>query len=162
MDLGIPAAVGAIRASLEIARLAVNARDDAKVQTALIDANMKLLDLSTAALALSEKNNALLASLAALQREKDQIESKLEERAQYELCEVVAGSFVYARKAANGDVQPMPYLCQPCYDKGVKTILRAVDRHMFGPAFQCVENDAHTISTGGEASPRQPRFRPLA
>ena len=146
MDMTFASAIGSARAALDLIKLAVAARDDVKVQAALIDANTRLLELSMAALALSEKITALQSELAATQRDKAQIEAKLNDRASYTLHEVRSGAFVYAPKDASSGEEPMHYLCQHCYDNGVKSILRSMDSPMLGRSLECAIDPRHSIT----------------
>ena len=142
----LAAALASARTALELIKLGVAARDEAKVQAALIEANMRLLDLSTAALSLAEKNGALVAQLAAAQSENRQIKAKLDDRAAYALHEVRPGAFVYAAKAAGDGSKPAHYLCQPCYDKGIKTVLRRIEGSTIGNLLECAADRRHDVT----------------
>lgn len=105
----------------QLAKSALEARDDAKVQSALIDLNAKLHDLSLSALASVEKAGTLQTELAAAREEARRLQAVLDERASYALKELRAGACAYV---STRDDVPQHFLCQPCYDKGVKAILR--------------------------------------
>jgi len=159
----ITGALTAARALAELAKVAIDARDDAKAKAAIADLQSKLFDATSAALAMAEKASALQTALSEAQREKAEIEAKLHDRASYALHEIRPGAFVYAAKAG-GDVaadRPAHYLCQPCYDKGVKAVLR------FSPArsgtnemYACPEGgNTHAVVVPGTSLPHPPLRR---
>lgn len=131
----ITAALTAARSLLQLASDALNARDDAKVRMALSELQSKLFDATSAALAMAEKASSLQSALSESEREKREVKATLEERGSYELHELEPGSFAYASKAsAERPGVPQHYLCQPCYDKGIKAVLR------FAPGGELMRN----------------------
>jgi hypothetical protein len=96
----------------------------------------------TAALALSEKNRTLESDLAAAKRDYGQLKSQLDERASYLLKEVRPGAFAYALKDPGAAGQPAHYLCQACYDSGVKVVLQLSDNRL---QLLCSNNTAHRV-----------------
>ena len=142
--LEISGALAGARATVEAIKLGIEARDDAKVKAALVDLQAKLVEAMSTALSLVEKNAALQAALSEAQREKADIQRKVEERASYTLHEIAPGTFVYASQPGSGGRQePQHYLCQACYDKGTKSILRRIDQTTMGASWTCVQNSAH-------------------
>lgn len=123
--MDIAAAISSTATLLGIAKGAVAARDDAKAQQAITDVQLKLLEVSTAALALSQANIALTDEIRLLKNEAHQSELKTREREGYVLTEVCPGHYAYqSQPSRDGTNAPPHCFCQPCYDKGVKSVLR--------------------------------------
>jgi hypothetical protein len=141
--LEFSAALSAARASLDLLKGAVAARDDAKIQAAIADMATRLTDATLAALSSAEKASSLQAQLQALQRDKEGLEAKLVERSMYELHEVRPGAFVYKLKAQAQGENPPHYLCQHCYDKGIKSILTTRADH--ANSLICKGSSVHQI-----------------
>ena len=150
------AALTGARTALGLAKVAIDARDHAKIQEALVEANAKLIDAMSAALASAEKAAALESQLRSLEREKADIERQLRERIQYALHELVPGAFVYASKPGmEGNEMPQHYICQPCFDKGIKSVFRFVrsDVELLDSRWVCPEGSGHNISLGRHGAP---------
>ncbi|MEN9316503.1 MAG: hypothetical protein RIS35_2896 [Pseudomonadota bacterium] len=135
------------RALLDTARAAIEARDNAKVQAALSDLQTKLHDATSAALASAERAMDLQTALVAAQRANADLEAKLADRTLYRLHELRPGAFVYAaQRSGEGVDPPQHYICQNCYDKGVKSVLRLQPGgSYFSDQWVCAEAKEHTI-----------------
>lgn len=151
----ISAALSSAKALLDIAKGAVDARDDAKVRGALADLQLKLFDAMSAALAAQEKNAALLEQTAELRRELQELKQKSEERDRYTLTQLCAGAYAYANDPAqDGKSEPAHYLCQACFDKGVKAVLRYTPPRMGSDgSWVCPEQKEHRIQHHGTEMP---------
>lgn len=144
--MDIAAAISGASALLGIAKGAVAARDDAKAQQAITEVQLKLLEVSTAALALSQTNIALTDEIRLLKDEAHQSELKTREREGYALTEVCPGHYAYqSQPSEEGAAVPLHYLCQLCYDKGVKSVLRFHEAEGWGKEWGCAENTTHSI-----------------
>ena len=143
----IGAALTSARALLNMATAAIEARDDAKLKAALIDLNSKLMDASLVALNTIEKSAELQAALHVAQREKADLQRQIDERSRYTLAKISENRdvFAYASHPAQegGDV-PLHYLCQLCYDKGIKAVLQGGD--FYGTSTYDCPNCKQTIS----------------
>lgn len=123
--LEITTALSGTQSVLQLLQTAIQARDDARLRAALADLDVKLHALTVASLASAEKAAALEASLRAAERVQRELEVQLADRATYQLQEIRPGAFAYAPKPEHeGPQLPQHYVCQPCYDKGVKAVLR--------------------------------------
>lgn len=148
--IDIAAAISSTSTLLGIAKGALAARDDAKAQQAITDVQLKLLDVSTAALSLSQTNIALTDEIRLLKDQAHQAQMKTRDRDGYEIAEVCPGAHAYKSKPAKeGASVPLHYLCQPCYDKGVKAMLRFHQTEGWGKEWACPENEAHNIRQYG-------------
>jgi hypothetical protein len=158
--MDISTALASITAAIDMARAGLEARDNAKVQSALIDVHSKLLSLSIACTSLSETNFALRQALEEANTLNRQLQAKAQERERYVPAEICPGSYAYASKPLDGrQNEPAHYLCQPCYDADVKSVLRhtpartGVDAH-----WTCPANTMHRITHHGTA--HRVNFRP--
>lgn len=154
MDL--PAALSGLSTAIGLTKLAVDARDDSKAQQALTEVNAKLVALSISALALAESNRALMAQVGSLENELHELKLQAEDRERHPLTELRPGAYAYATKPVQeGDDPQAPYLCQPCYDKGIKAMLQFQRaRPALLAHYTCPEGGAsHTIAIPDTALP---------
>lgn len=148
----LASAISSATAMLGIAKGAVAARDDFKAQQAIGDAQGKLLEITTAALALSQTNISLADEIRVLKDQAHDLQLKAREREGYALAQIGPGVHAYqSQPAKEGATPPTHYLCQPCYDKGVKVVLRFNESGGDGlsskrTAWICAENREHSFS----------------
>ena len=143
----ITAALTSARTLLGLAKDALDARDDARTRQALSDLQIKLFDVTSAALAMAEKAAAVQSALSMAQDEQRKLQAQALDREQYTLHELRAGAFAYASHAQDaGSQQSQHYLCQPCYDKSIKSILRyAPGGEYFYGKWTCPESAQHAV-----------------
>jgi hypothetical protein len=86
-----------------------------------------------------------------------ELEAGQREAQRYQLVEVVAGRGIYAyrlRPASELDErrdEPVHFLCQPCFDRGIKSVLQ---RSLNGNSLVCSGSEAHRLSLSfSDASP---------
>jgi hypothetical protein len=137
----IAAALSGIKGAIEIAKAALDARDDAKAKAAIADMMGLLLEANTSALAMSSEARKLSADLDTAMRELRQLQERQREREKYELHEVARGRFVY-----RSQVEPAHYLCQNCFDTGVKSVLRLTHYASFEDDLVCANNASHNVA----------------
>lgn len=146
MDIG--SALSSLSAAFGLAKSAVEARDEAKIKDATAEINEKLLALSTSAFSLIEKNSALARRINDLEAELAELQRKVSERENYSLYELAPGRFVYRFNPADDSGNPGHYVCQLCYDQGVKSVLRL---HQPGPwggrhyACDAIDKSTHDV-----------------
>jgi hypothetical protein len=123
----IAAASSAIGAAREIGRAAVGVRDFNQLAATVSQLNDQLLKAQDA---LFTHQAQLLGLQQELFQTKEQLriaQQVVEERGRYELFEISRGMFVYRLKlsmeAGAPGAEPVHYLCQPCFDRGVKNAL---------------------------------------
>lgn len=139
-----------------IAKVALDARDEAKLRSALTDLTLKLNDVSISALASTERAMALQNTIRDLEDEARRLKLEATERERYALTEIRPGALAYKSKHVDGrQDEPTHYLCQPCYDKGVKAMLRYTAPVQGGEGkWLCPEGGApHTIVHTGTRLP---------
>jgi hypothetical protein len=139
-------ALAGTMAALQLVKGAVAARDDAKVQAALIQVQDKLLDMSIASLGLTERVRSVQTALEEAKRENAELKAKLDERAMYALHEIEPGKFCYRSKPVGESPEPTHHLCQICFDKGIKSILQLESGHEWmSPNMHCLADPKHTL-----------------
>ncbi|QRX82229.1 hypothetical protein [Glaciimonas sp. PAMC28666] len=128
----IGVAASAMSAAKEFGKAALNVRDFAEMAPVIAGLNEQLLKAQDA---LFIHNTHLLA----LQQKEFETAKKLREmeetiaqRGRYSLVEITTGIFTYGMNISpvSSDVshpigaEPMHYLCQSCFDKGIKSVLQ--------------------------------------
>jgi len=136
-------ALAGAKGLIDMAKVALAARDDAKVKEALLQLQDRLYDAQSAALTAVERASGLQAALVKCEEEKRELERQLEDRNAYDLFEVRPGAFVLRSKPGpEGVAPPEHYLCQNCQGKGITSVLRlSVD----GLELTCAEERGHRI-----------------
>lgn len=142
--MDIATAISSTATLLGIAKGALESRDDQKAQQAITQVQSKLLEVTTAALSLSQTNIALTEEIRELRRAAEDAERIAAERSGYELAEITDGSFAY-RSVGSESSSPIHFLCQPCYDKTTKSVLRRRTGAYGDTFWECPENLAHRI-----------------
>ena len=124
----------AITAAKELGKAAMGLRDFNQVAVAMSQINEQLLKAQDSLFT----HNSQLAQLQSQYFEATQklreLEETVRQRGRYSLFELATGNFVYRVNVAPeaghmGDptlTEPLHYLCQPCFDKGVKGVLGLV------------------------------------
>ena len=143
MDL-VPA-LASIKACIELAVVAVEARDDARAKEAIGEMSRRLFDANLAALGMSERLLALRDQLDELVSQKRALEERLAHREKYVLRAIADGVFVRAYEPVDGDPTPAHYQCQICFDRGESSVLQlaAVRQQL-----TCRIDSKHSISIG--------------
>lgn len=124
-------ALSAVRGTFELAKLAIDVRDANKLNEARLAMHERLIDLTSSALALQEKQAALVqekqtleAQIADLKRQVGCLEAWDRDLEQYERSQTQGGAIAYVdrstRDSANGPV----YLCANCVAERKKTFLQ--------------------------------------
>lgn len=129
MDISlVTGAVTAIKAARQIGSAALKVRDFnqfagtiAEINEQLLKAQESLFEHNADMMDLQQKYFEACEELRALRK-------AATERDKYSLCEISPRVFVYRAKVSTGtaaeDAEPLHYLCQPCFDKGVKSVLQ--------------------------------------
>ena len=148
-------ALSSARAALDLLQIGLKARDDAKVQEATEALRARLLDVTDRAMLFQDRNAALMEANAVQRDRIRDLERQVEDRARYALHELRPGAFAYALSPAHAGVgNPAHYLCQPCYDKGVKSMLRYSEGHDWVHGkWHCPEEARHVID---DTQPKRP------
>lgn len=148
MNLELGGLISSATAFMNLAKGAIDARDDAKAKEAISGANAKLYELSMALLTSVEKSAALQTSNIDLNAKIAELEAKLKENASYKLTPLGKNGHAYVLVGDDGmQATDKPvYFCQHCRDKGIKCILRYSQSVQWeGAHWSCVENNSHVI-----------------
>lgn len=126
----IGAALSSAKSLYDAARVAIDARDDAKLKSVMIDLQGKLFDAMQAAMESATQAMAMQNELRSAQDELAKLKAQTAERNRYALT-VVPGQgkqYAYASQPGQGgQSEPPHYLCQACYDKGIKAVLQSTE-----------------------------------
>ena len=144
----------AAKAAYDLATVAIQARDDVKIQSAMADLRERIWDMSSTGLtqvqalhSLELETQKLRMQLADAERTKADLEAKLEEESKYQITEIRPGVWAYCLvDQINAPVEQRPNFCSACYSSGKKVPLRyyaALGQRL--ESFQCLENDGHTF-----------------
>lgn len=137
MDISAISSAGqAFAAMRQIISAAIDVRDATRLATLKADLLAKLVEAQTATLELVEKLAASERAKLALEARLREIEEAERHRERYLLHDVGRGAFVYRLRDGVEPAEPTHYLCQPCYDKGVKAVLEHNDS-VVGPTETC-------------------------
>jgi hypothetical protein len=140
----INSALIGVKSLIDLAKAALDARDDAKVKDALISMQDRLYEATSAALSAQEKVAALQDTATKLKDDLREIQAQVHEKERYPLAEVRPGAYAYAyHPVDDGKTEPAHYLCQNCYDAKIKSVLR---RSTNDRILQCAHNSAHNIT----------------
>lgn len=138
--MDISTALTGAKAAYDILATSIAARDEAKIQAALTELQRKHTDLTASAMTHIEKAFNLQADLIKARDEIARLESKIDQKESYDLFEVAPGKFCY--RSNKGDA-PLHHLCQPCWDRGVKSVLQTHAAGGGWPAQMVCSTDAH-------------------
>lgn len=133
MDItSVSAALSSLKATYDLAKLAVAARDETKLSEITQALNERIMAVQGAALQIQERLSAARDEIDALKDEKRslgariaELEERKRERDRYRLAELKPANFAYAYVPDEGDAAPAHYICQPCMDgAGKKVVLQ--------------------------------------
>lgn len=133
MDLSaVSAVVSAISASKDLAKAAIGVRDFNEMAPVIAQLNDQLLKAQDAMFKFNAQLMTLQQENFEATEELRKLKETLAERGRYSLIELSDRVFVYQVNVAPGagevgnpvGAQPLHHLCQPCFDKGVKSVLQ--------------------------------------
>ncbi len=126
----LSSAISGATATLKGLKLAVEARDEKKIDEAISDLKDRLFDAQTANVHVVEKLHESQAERHALVKELDELKASVIERSLYILDDLGQGgisflAYRYDRESglALGRKDAAHYLCQPCFDNNRKSAL---------------------------------------
>ena len=134
-------------ASITLLRTAIAARDESKIEAALSDLQTKYGDLGGMVIGLVEKSMSLQDALVMANHKNAELKLELAEQIKYKLKEVAPGKFAYFCEASNETGEPAHYLCQPCKDAGIKSVLHIFNANQYFPAhYEChIDKKSHSF-----------------
>lgn len=141
----IAAALSGIKGALDLAKMAIDSRDEAKAKEAISNMVGLLLEANTSALAMSGEARKLSIDLDTATRELRELKESQRQRDQYVLHQIGRGRYVY-RFLGDTSGTPVHYLCQNCFDGGVKSVLRLNPGYSsFSDEWVCANHEQHLI-----------------
>lgn len=150
----ITGALTAARTLAEMAKTAIEARDDAKAKAAVAELQGKLFDATSAALAANSEIASLQSTLREVEQAKRDLEAQIRDQEAYSLVEIRPGAYAYTRATVTPD-RPngsAPYYCQACYGTGLKSVLQyQAPRTGFNASWACAHDQHHVITVHGTA-----------
>lgn len=125
-------ATSALKGAKDIGSALLEMRDFNQSASKIVDLNRFLLQAQESLFAHNTQLLQLQNEHCEASQELRKLKEALAERGRYSLVEITEGSYAYkskvvqAESAASSPVasEPEHYLCQPCYDKGVKSVLQ--------------------------------------
>lgn len=160
--MNIPEALAATKAAYDLVALGVAARDEAKVNSALVDLQARLLDALVIATTHVQSMNTLELEVQKLRMEaieadarQAELERQIKQRSQYKLTEVAPGKLVRELvESTEGQVGNPKYFCATCYGEGREIPLQFHPKPLTGgPKIECPSNDKHSIYLARESAP---------
>jgi hypothetical protein len=141
----ISGAMTAITAARDIARTAVDIRDAAKLTAVTTALNEQLIKAQESLFQLSANLMALQQEHFKTTEELRKLNELLAERGRYSLVEIGNGMFAYrvnvAPKGSDmqnpGSLEPDHYVCQLCFNKGIKSVLQSQPNSWGGSSLNC-------------------------
>ena len=121
----ITVAAGALNAAKTLGQTLVGLHDFNQTAAVVSQLNGELLKAQDSLFTLSAQLHELQQENFRTSQELRDLKERMAERARYALHDIANGVFVYRSNGftADGDREPVHYLCQPCFDKGTKAVL---------------------------------------
>jgi hypothetical protein len=155
----ISVAVSSLKTAKEIGQAALAFRDFNQTAGAITQINEQLLKAQDGLFAHNSQLMELQQKYFEATEELRKLKEALAERGRYSLFQLSQGVIVYRVNVTPQDsgatdpsaAQPMHYLCQPCFDKGIKSVLQkqssfgiqTIDCSVCGTKFRTGEEIPH-------------------
>jgi hypothetical protein len=151
----ISVAATAITTAKELGKAAMGLRDFNQFAVAMSQINEQLLKAQDSLFTHNSQLSELQGQYFEATEKLRKLEEAIRERGRYSLFEICSGNFVYrvnvtpetSNMGNPSTAEPLHYLCQPCFDKGVKAVLGKT-RFMSGPDCQLCPSCDRKIFTG--------------
>jgi len=139
MDISlVTGAVTAIQAARTLGSAALKIRDFNQFAGTITQINEQLLKAQESLFTHNAEMMELQQKYHEACEQLRRLKAAAKDREGYVLREMGPGVFAYL---SEGRAEPLHYLCQPCFDKGVKSVLQ--DQHNLGPVYlHCTVCDA--------------------
>lgn len=166
--MSLLAAIASTKNTLGLVKVAIDARDDAKIEAATLELRKQLFAMSDLAMGYVERNASLTQENAALALKQVGLEQKmaeLEQRArddeQYALHEFATGALALRYDpVVQPDNKPAHYLCLACKNEGRHTVLQPYGKSAI--VLICQANKNHKIAAKADepSNARRELFKP--
>lgn len=108
--------LSAIKTALDIAKGMLDMKNEAEINSAVIDIQRQLLEANAA-------YSALTSRIRELEEESMRMKNWEGEKQRYQLTELPPGIFAYVIKPGMEGAEPVHHICANCYNKNVKSLL---------------------------------------
>lgn len=130
MDMGaIGAMVGSLNAARQITKAMLSIRDQAMIQSKVIELNTEILTAQSSAFAANATQTALLDQIRDLEKKIADLEAWEAEKKRYQLKDVGNGAMAFSLKPGMEESEPPHSICANCYSNGLKSILQKEIRY---------------------------------
>lgn len=130
--------------AMNVAKAAIDTRDEAKLVALKIEFGNALLELHAKQLGVTQSYQAILDENESIKKKLATHERWEQECERYHLHQLEPGVFVYALKSDRALGEPPHWLCAACHNEREKSILQKVTAEMF----TCHRNQLHHIYVG--------------
>jgi hypothetical protein len=124
----ISGAIAAIRGTIDIAKGAIAARDQSKLEAVSRDMSEKMLDLLQTASALETERHAAVRRCAELEDENGKLKKVAQDLERYHLYRTRGGGLCLRANPGMPEGHLVVYLCANCANEGKKTYLQPIGR----------------------------------
>ena len=131
------AAIGSIKAAMDIVKGAAGLKSETEINLAVIDIQRALLEAQSAAFDDRERHSAQQRRVSELEAELAKVHQWEDEKARYQLTECATGTLIYVLKADCAKGEPEHRLCVKCFDEDRKSVLQVENRHGGGESVRC-------------------------
>lgn len=117
----IAAAIGSLKAALDISKSFLSLRDEATIQQRVIELQGTIIQAQQSAFSAQQERAEFVETAKQLEAEIDRLKNWDEERTNYELVAPREGVPLYRVKVSDG--RPSHYLCSNCFENGAKSMI---------------------------------------
>jgi hypothetical protein len=155
----VAAAFTSAKTASDIAKSLITLRDEDLVRGRVMDLTGTLMDLQQQMMQGQQEQMALIKQVYELEEALRKVSAKQNILDRYELLGVGPAKVVYALKAEFQDTEPAHLCCTNCYDKGQRSVLKAMKQAgSTSMKFSCPDC-ANTFYIAGEFLPAALRAR---
>jgi hypothetical protein len=156
----VAAAFTSAKTAGDIAKSLITLRDEDLVRGRVMDLTGTLMDLQQQMMQGQLEQMALIKQVAELEDELKKVTTKQNVLDRYELLSVGPAKVVYALKAEFAALEPAHFCCTNCYDKGHRSVLKAMGQgpHSESMKFSCPDC-SYTFYITGQYLPAGLRVR---
>ncbi|SFH12697.1 hypothetical protein [Pseudomonas sp. NFACC45] len=145
----VAAAFSSAKAAGDIAKSLVTLRDEELVRGRVMELTSTLMDLQQQMMQGQLEQMALIKKIADLEDALKSTKAKQNVLERYELRGVGPAKVVYALKPEYADAEPAHFCCTNCYDKGHRSVLKAMrQNNSTSMKFSCPECSNTFFITG--------------
>ena len=157
--LAIKGAIDGLKAAHEIAKSAMNLRDNAQFQSKVIELNGAIIAAQSSALDAQADQIGLAQRVEELEQMMANMREWKSTRKRYELVEIVKGVFAYKLKATELDGSPAHFVCQCCFHDEHLAVLQRETRNPGRAKYLVCQRCGAELVTSGMRHPEHTAAR---